>query len=226
MHVMTGGHCYIVLHHCRYLAIFYPHTQRLSPRTAVVMIVCIWLIPMGIFIPWIMVYNLLYYQQDGFVAVLCTAEWSTKETQKMYTLCAVFLTCYLLPLVFIASCYLLIGLRVWNRKVKGIRGSRTERNINRSKIRIVRMLLVVFVIFSIWWLPLYTLQLVTLFGPDINTHQEMYRNIKDYALPFAQWLGASNSCVNPFIYCYFSTRFRRSIIAALRSGTCCGKITA
>ena len=50
--------------------------------------------------------------------------------------------------------------------------------------------------------------------------------VQKYLMPLAQWLGASNSCVNPFIYCYFSTGFRNSIKAAVRSGTCCGKITS
>ena len=27
-------------------------------------------------------------------------------------------------------------------------------------------------------------------------------------VPIAQWLGSSNSCVNPIIYCFFSKKFR------------------
>ena len=198
----------------------------MSPRCAFIMIGCIWLLPMGIFIPWVMVYTLIYHTTaEGFVAVLCTADWDSLQHRRLYTLGAVFLTCYLVPLLFIAVCYLLIGVRVWKRRVRGMRGTRTERNIYRHKIRIVRMLMVVFIMFSLSWLPLYALELRFLFGPSLERGTKLYNLIRLYLLPFAQWLGSANSCINPFIYCYFSTSFRRSILVAVRSRSCCGKIS-
>ena len=208
---------------CRYLAIFYPQTSRISPRTACIMIAIIWLVPMCIFIPWLVVYVEKVFIVQGFPYVQCTAEWSSMDIRKMYILGAVFLTCYLIPLLFIAVFYLLIGIKVWKRNVRGIRGSRAERNINRSKIRILRMLIVVFVMFALSWLPLYAIELRILFGTPPLLSEKIL--LKNYLLPIAQWLGASNSCVNPFIYCYFSTNFRGSIVQIFRSRTCCGKIT-
>ena len=134
----------------------------------------------------------------------------------------VFLTCYLIPLLFIAVFYLLIGIRVWKRKVAGMRGTRAERNINRSKIKIVRMLMVVFIIFALSWLPLYSLNLRTLFGPQAGSSEKVI--MRRYLMPLVQWLGAANSCVNPFIYCYFSANFRKSIVAVIKSRSCCGRI--
>ena len=207
----------------RYLAIFYPQTSRISVRTAFIMIGVIWLLPMCIFIPWLVVYTQKVYPIGSYRFVQCTADWRSMDIRKMYTLGAVFLTCYLIPLLFICVFYLLIGVRVWKRNVRGIRGSRAERNINKSKTRILSMLVVVFVMFALSWLPLYSIELRILFGktPDVN-EKVLLRN---YLMPIAQWLGASNSCVNPFIYCYFSTNFRNSILQVVRSRTCCGKIT-
>ena len=40
--------------------------------------------------------------------------------------------------------------------------------------------------------------------------------------PVAQWLGSANSCFNPFIYCFFSTRFRngsRNLVCSGRQST-------
>ena len=207
----------------RYLAIFYPQTSRITPRNACIMIGVIWLIPMCIFIPWLIVYVQKVYIISGHQYVTCTADWGSIENRKMYTLGAVFLTCYLIPLIFIAIFYLLIGVRVWKRNVRGIRGSRAERNINRSKTRILRMLIMVFVMFALSWLPLYSIELRILFGKPPDLNEKIL--LKNYLIPIAQWLGASNSCVNPFIYCYFSTNFRSSIVQVVRSRTCCGKIT-
>ena len=112
-----------------------------------------------------------------------------------------FLTCYLIPLCFLALFYSLIGLRVWSRSVAGIRGSKAERNINRSKIRIVRMLVTVTVFFACSWLPLYCVRMRILFGPPLAGQARSVT--KKIVIPMAQWLGSANSCMNPFIYCYF-----------------------
>ena len=46
----------------------------------------------------------------------------------------------------------MIGMRVWRRTVAGIKGSKAERNINRAKIKVVRMLIVVAVVFALFWM--------------------------------------------------------------------------
>ena len=177
---------------------------------------------MCIFIPWIVVYTQLVYRIDGFDYVMCHADWPYVEQRKMFNLFAVFLTCYLIPLIFIAIFYLFIGLRVWKRKVRGLRG-RARQSINRSKIRIVRMLVVVFLVFVMSWLPLYSIELRIIFGrPPSPEEKDILQN---YLVPFAQWLGASNSCVNPFIYVYYSKNFRQSIIAVLHEKRCCSNIS-
>ena len=195
----------------------------MTPKIAAIIITFIWLVPMCIFVPWAIVYQQKELPIRGFKYVTCMPVWDSLANQKGYTLGAVFLTCYLIPLVFIAIFYLLIGIRVWKRKVAGMRGTRVERNIQRSKIRIVRMLLVVFVVFAILWLPLYSFKVRVLFGPVMRSMEKVI--MRRYLVPLAQWLGAANSCVNPFIYCYFSANFRKSIIAVIRSKSCCSKIS-
>ncbi len=133
-----------------------------------------------------------------------------------------FLTCYLVPLCFILTCYSLIGIKVWQRSVGGIRGSRTERNIQKAKVRVVRMLVVVAMFFMLSWLPLYSIRMRILFGPKMTENE---REVVRVIIPIAQWLGSANSCINPFIYCYFSVQFRKGILALLKSKSCCKKIS-
>ena len=42
--------------------------------------------------------------------------------------------------------------------------------------------------------------------------------------PLAQWLGASNSCINPILYCFFNKKYRNGFVAVLKSKKCCGKL--
>jgi len=117
-------------------------------------------------------------------------------------------------IILTMSCALLSGVKVCRRKVAGIRGSQTERNIQASKIRIVRMLITVAVFFALSWLPLYSIKLRILFGSKMQGEEKALMQL--YLLPIFQWLGSANSCVNPFIYCFFSTQFRRSILLLVK----------
>lgn len=73
------------------------------------------------------------------------------------------------------------------------------------------MLVIVFVTFSLTWLPLYVVGLRLLFVASDGISAGERTTLKKYVLPVAQWLGAANSAVNPFIYCYFSASFRSAI---------------
>ena len=175
----------------------------------------IWLIPAFVQTPWAIYYSYISYlspKYDTKVRV-CYPNFDTIAIERGYFLGVMFLMCYLLPLCFILICYSLIGIKVMRRNVAGIRGSRTERNIQKSKVRVVSMLVVVAVFFTLSWLPLYSIRMRILFGSPL---EESERSVLKILAPIAQWLGAANSCVNPFIYCYFSVQFRKGIIALLK----------
>ena len=207
----------------RYFAIFRPHKSVITPRRAWIAIALIWLVPMVIQTPWAVCYvhKPFAVRLDNHTITYVNTCYlhCSKEFHRGFFLGVVFLSCYLVPLCFITVCYSLIGIKVWKRSVAGIRGSKAERNIHRSKIRIVRMLITVALFFAFSWLPLYSLRLRDLFGEKISRSTYV-----TWLLPISQWMGSANSCVNPFVYCYFSVQFRRSIMAVVRGHDCCGKL--
>ncbi|VDO01634.1 unnamed protein product [Rodentolepis nana] len=85
------------------------------------------------------------------------------------------------------------------------------------------MLAIVVINFCICWLPLFTIFNILKLDPhyptfsmNINTTSELEATTEDERLgtiilliPFAQLLGSANSCVNPWIYCFYSKRYRR-----------------
>lgn len=42
--------------------------------------------------------------------------------------------------------------------------------------------------------------------------------------PIAQWLGSSNSCINPCLYAFFNKKYRRGFAAIIRSRSCCTRL--
>ena len=186
-----------------------------------IIISVIWLVPVCIQTPWA-----LFYEQREYthlMRVVCMPDFPSDQFERGFFLGVVFLTCYLVPLCLISIFYAMVGIKVWKRSVSGIKGTQTEKNIQRSKIRIVRMLITVTVVFAMAWLPLYSIRMRILFGPQMSA---MERNIVlNFIVPIAQWLGSATSAVNPVIYCYFSEQFRKSIVAVMQSGSCSGRIT-
>lgn len=84
------------------------------------------------------------------------------------------------------------------------------------------MLVVVVIIFMLSWLPLYAIFIRIKLG---NEQMEPWEGVLlAYATPVAQWLGASNSCINPVLYAYFNQKYRRGFRAIIKSGSCCGTI--
>ncbi|KAJ8318681.1 hypothetical protein KUTeg_003772 [Tegillarca granosa] len=76
------------------------------------------------------------------------------------------------------------------------------------------MLAVVVVMFAFSWLPLYVVNFSTIVLEMDNDSN----GINKVIVPLAQWLGSSNSGMNPIIYCFFCKKFRKGFKDLL---TCC-----
>ena len=204
----------------RYMAICHTLEFMLTARTARLIILAIWLVAGIIMTPWA-----IYYQQVDFSSPLqtiyiCQQLWPSQHLEKGYFLGAIFLTCYTIPLVFISVFYTLISCRVWNRNVPG--ASSSSQVIHKSKVKVLKMMIVVVILFAFSWLPIYAVTVRRYFGPDLKETSLEFHMLTQIVMHVAQWLGASNSCVNPIIYCFFSNKFRKGFkdlcVQCCRSG--------
>lgn len=89
--------------------------------------------------------------------------------------------------------------------------------------QVVKMMVVVVVLFAISWLPLYVVFTIVKFGGDIE-ESSLKQEVLKFMAPFAQWLGASNSCINPVLYAFFNKKFRKGFYAIIKSRSCCGTL--
>lgn len=153
---------------------------------------------------------------------MCLEIWPTKYSGNVYFVVANLIMCYLLPLAVISVCYLLIWRRVILRKPPGVKQESTDKIIQTSKVKVVKMLMTVIVLFALSWLPLYAIFTRIKLGGPIDSETE--ESVIYVSLPFAQWLGASNSCINPVLYAYFNRKFRTGFKAILLSRSCCSPL--
>lgn len=95
--------------------------------------------------------------------------------------------------------------------------------LNRVQtMKIIKMLAIVVASFCICWLPLFTIFNIIKFFPNYPNFSTNSNSTSEETagedelirvlfllVPFAQLLGSANSCVNPWIYCFYSKRYRR-----------------
>lgn len=186
------------------------------------MILCIWILALVATIPW-----LLYFQlkpKPGYENVLmCMEDWPEERVfeRDIYYLVVHLIACYLLPTILISLCYILIWIKVWQRSIPGdSRDAQIDRMQQKSKMKVVKMLVVVVILFVLSWLPLYVLATRSKFYELSEKEYEMMKSL----IPIAQMLGFSNSCINPILYAFFNKKYRLGFAAIIRSRKCCGRL--
>lgn len=151
----------------------------------------------------------------------CTEEWPDPYSESVYFIVAHLFMCYLLPLILISICYLLIWRRVVNRSLPGETHAHGEQVIQKSKMKVIKMLLVVIILFACSWLPLYIIFTRVKLGGELSPFET---SLIEFFLPIAQWLGTSNSCINPILYAFFNKKFRAGFKAIVSSRSCCSTL--
>ncbi|XP_061539228.1 cholecystokinin receptor-like [Phycodurus eques] len=83
----------------------------------------------------------------------------------------------------------------------------------QAKKRVIRMLLVIVALFFICWMPLYFANIWKAF--DLKAASKALSGIP---ISFIHLLSYTSSCVNPVIYCFMNTRFRKALLSTF---ACC-----
>ncbi|XP_037084488.1 neuropeptide SIFamide receptor-like [Pollicipes pollicipes] len=204
----------------RFLAICCGMRCHISRRRARLIIAVIWLLPILVMMPWPLFFDL---RPQGGV-LICQEVWPKGMDGNLFFLMANLILCYLFPLLLIIVCYVGIWVKVSRRDIPGdSKDVQLKRMQQRSKFKVVKMLMVVVVVFTLSWLPLYAICLLVKFS-DMERLPASVHQLLPVAMPVAQWLGASNSCVNPVLYAFFNAKYRQGFQALVRSGSCCTPI--
>ncbi|XP_046737593.1 neuropeptide SIFamide receptor [Diprion similis] len=206
----------------RFLAIWWPLKCQITKRRARMMIVVIWFIGLTATLPWLLFFDLVVIFNYAPDVQLCLEVWPEPLDGSLFFLIGNLMLCYVLPMILISMCYVLIWIKVWKRHIPNdTKDAQMERIQQKSKVKVVKMLVVVVILFVLSWLPLYIIFARIKLGGQIDEWEE---EILQIATPIAQWLGSSNSCINPVLYAFFNKKYRRGFMAILKSGRCCGKL--
>ncbi|XP_035507469.1 cholecystokinin receptor [Scophthalmus maximus] len=97
-------------------------------------------------------------------------------------------------------------------KAERLRSNTSEAKLEAKK-RVIRMLVVIVVLFFLCWMPLYCANTWRAFDNLSATHA-----LSGAPIAFIHLLCYTSACVNPIIYCFMNTRFRKALLATF---SCC-----
>ncbi|XP_044304162.1 neuropeptide Y receptor type 4-2-like [Varanus komodoensis] len=129
---------------------------------------------------------------------LCVCAWPS-ETLRLAYAAALLLLQYLLPLLFIAACYLRISLRLWGR----------ERMLGRraAQLRRVNTLLASMVgAFAACWLPLHVFNSI-----DDWSYRVVPSCLHDLVFSLCHLAAMASACINPVIYGFLNSNFKKEV---------------
>ncbi|KAM4839835.1 neuropeptide FF receptor 1 [Urocitellus parryii] len=211
----------------RFRCIVHPFREKLTLRKALVTIVVIWALALLIMCPSAVTLTVTreehHFMVDArnrsYPLYSCWEAWPEKGMRKVYT-AVLFAHIYLAPLALIVVMYARIARKLC--KASGPARDHAEvaaegGRASRRKARVVHMLVMVALFFTLSWLPLWALLLLIDYG---QLSEPQLHLLSVYAFPFAHWLAFFNSSANPIIYGYFNENFRRGFQAAFRARLC------
>ncbi|XP_021491640.2 neuropeptide Y receptor type 4-2 [Meriones unguiculatus] len=204
----------------RHQLIINPTGWKPSIFQAYLGILVIWIISCFLSLPFLansILNDLFHYNHSKAVEFLedkevCFVSWSSDQHRLIYTT-FLLLFQYCIPLVFILVCYVRIYQRLWRQRHMFHKDACSSR-MGQMK-RINGMLMAMVAVFAVLWLPLHV----------FNTVEDWYQE----AIPachgnliflICHLFAMASTCVNPFIYGFLNTNFKKDIRALVLTCHC------
>ncbi|KAM4616855.1 neuropeptide FF receptor 1 like 2 [Polymixia lowei] len=225
----------------RFRYIVYPLQPKLTILVAKATIVLIWVLAVVIMCPAAVALTVeivpYHYMVDNddfnltYPLYTCYENFTNPQMRKVYTT-VLFAHIYLVPLTVITLMYGRIGVKLYSSVVSNrypqeanptvqVPARRSGRPmVSQKKIRVIKMLIVVALLFMLSWLPLWILMMMTDYA---GLDRDQLDLLTSYIFPFAHWLAFSNSSINPIIYGYYNENFKRGFqaVCKYRPFCCC-----
>uniref|UniRef100_A0A8C8AQF0 G-protein coupled receptors family 1 profile domain-containing protein n=1 Tax=Otus sunia TaxID=257818 RepID=A0A8C8AQF0_9STRI len=187
----------------RYYSVHNPLNARsfFTQKRILSTILVVWLLSSGICMP------LIFMNKRDEIGVveglplvfsICREIWPQERLKQAYNF-LLFCALYCLPVLFnMVICFLTVR-RLWSRRGQLKESTALNRSLPASRLKIrkkvAQMVVALVLLFAISWLPVYLMDIWI----DFNIPK---------SLPFAQWLGLTNSSLNPICYCFVGNLYR------------------
>ena len=200
----------------RFYAIFYPLREKIF-RKPKILSATIWILSLVLMVPYPMLYQIEYNPQVDKHFCLQVWPWQDKndvsnaETHRVLRIfhITIFVVLYAWPLTITAVIYFLICRKLWLRKIPGNVTTTNRAAAEKSKRKVVRLLVVIVLVFAICWFPNYVDHYIWFVRPELGNSLPL-----EVQLCFL-WLAHANSAINPCLYILLNSKFRKELFATI-----------
>ena len=186
----------------RFLAVMYPLKRYISFHAAYVLIVVVWIVGIAVNSPFLYAQKIIVSEE----VLYCQEIWTPvfgENAAKDFTI-VLFVLFYAVPLLTMSVLYSFVVYKLWVRKAPGNQTTENQLRAEKSRKKVLKMVIVVVTLFALCWLPMYITQFIWFFG------FERFPCGPPPVLAFLGFfLGHANSALNPAIYVIFSSNFRK-----------------
>ncbi|XP_068118218.1 galanin receptor 2a-like [Hyperolius riggenbachi] len=199
----------------RYYSVHNPIHARtfFTTKRLAIMITVVWLFASALCIPLLFMTRTqnLVLIPGQLAVVVCTESWPNLNMKLIYNF-LLFCALYVFPVLFNLLICFLTSRRLWGSSDTVIDNNSWSMSGSRLKARrkIAKMVVALVLLFTLSWLPLYVMDIwidfhmsYAPFG-EVQPHHDWILQVR----PFAQWLGLTNSTLNPLCYCFVGNLYR------------------
>ncbi|OCT62680.1 hypothetical protein XELAEV_18043767mg [Xenopus laevis] len=201
----------------RYYSVHSPLQARtfFTSKRILLMICLVWISSSSLCFPLIFMNKTqtLVLSPGKLTIVLCTETWPSVHHKLFYNF-LLFCALYGFPVSFNLLICFLTGRRLWGENDKVIHNHNRSLSGSRLKIRkkIAKMVVALVLLFTLSWLPLYAvdmwIDINMMYVPSGEILADPQHEWILQLRPFAQWLGLTNSTLNPLCYCFVGNLYR------------------
>ncbi|KAG8192045.1 hypothetical protein JTE90_025311 [Oedothorax gibbosus] len=115
-------------------------------------------------------------------------------------------------MVVLTFVYSSIGWKMWRHTSPGNADASRDHQQLVAKMKVVKMMTTVVVLFAVCWLPIHTFNLLIYFerGSVLPESEEDFVHFTA-AFFTCHWISMANSFANPIVYCFMSDNFRTDL---------------
>ena len=204
----------------RFYAVLYPLKLKMFRKPKILSAI-IWILSFGLMVPFPILHQVQFFPVPNVHRCVQTWPWEDpndptfKETYRVLKIfhSIVFVMLYALPLSITFIINFLICRKMWLRTIPGNATNSNRAAAEKSKRKVVRLLVIIVVVFALCWFPTYVNHYFWFVRPDLAQKLPIKVEL------FFGWLGHANSAINPCIYILMSGKFRRELASTLAG--CC-----
>ncbi|XP_054712690.1 neuropeptide Y receptor type 5-like [Uloborus diversus] len=194
----------------RYYAIMYPLSLRWTKSRGPVIMTVIWGSAIGLSSFQFIHGKAEKFTVRGYEFYDCTEVWEELDG-KVYT-ASVFIITFILPMLVLTFTYSSIGWKMWRHTSPGNADASRDHQQLMAKIKVVKMMATVVILFAVCWLPIHVFNLLIYFD-RLSIMPVTDAQFQHFTAAFfsCHWISMANSFVNPIIYCFMSENFRTDL---------------